>query len=99
MCNGGDQGGICGIADGRISRSGVDHAAQGRNARFPLALEGRGEGWAQAGIVKDAGDDPDVTHGCLVIATVRAGGQGHHASRRAKGLARSREPGLPIAVG
>lgn len=25
-----------------------------------------------AGIVKDAGDDPDVTHGALVRVTVRA---------------------------
>ena len=26
---------------------------------------------ATAGVVKDAGDDPDVTHGALVLATVR----------------------------
>src|SRR5271157_3884542 len=31
---------------------------------------------ATAGIVKDAGDDPDVTHGVLVKATVRRGGPG-----------------------
>ena len=41
-----------------------------------MPLEGKGEGWAQAGIVKDAGDDPDVTHGCTVIATVRMRGKG-----------------------
>ena len=42
---------------------------KGETPSFALALEGKGEGWAQAGIVKDAGDDPDVTHGCTVIAT------------------------------
>jgi cobalt-precorrin-5B (C1)-methyltransferase len=49
---------------------------KGETPAFPLALEGRGEGWAQAGIIKDAGDDPDVTHGCMVIATVRLKGDG-----------------------
>ena len=49
---------------------------KGETPSFALALEGKGEGWAQAGIVKDAGDDPDVTHGCTVIATVRMPGQG-----------------------
>ena len=34
------------------------------------------DGEATAGIVKDAGDDPDVTHGALVIATVRRGAAG-----------------------
>ncbi len=43
---------------------------RGGSARFALALAERGEGWARAGIVKDAGDDPDVTHGALVIAEV-----------------------------
>src|SRR5438445_7826641 len=37
---------------------------------FPLALAELGEGVARAGIVKDAGDDPDVTHGALVIAEI-----------------------------
>ena len=49
---------------------------KGETPTFALALEGKGEGWAQAGIVKDAGDDPDVTHGCTVIATVRRQGKG-----------------------
>lgn len=37
---------------------------------FQLAYEGLGEGYAMAGIVKDAGDDPDVTHGATIISTV-----------------------------
>ena len=48
---------------------------RGRGPAFPLALAERaGDGtWARAGVVKDAGDDPDVTHGVTVVATVRAG--------------------------
>jgi cobalt-precorrin-5B (C1)-methyltransferase len=38
---------------------------------FALALSERGDDFARAGIVKDAGDDPDVTHGVLIVATVR----------------------------
>src|SRR5436305_9902168 len=41
---------------------------RGEAPLFPLALAEQGEGWARAGIVKDAGDDPDVTHGATIIA-------------------------------
>jgi cobalt-precorrin-5B (C1)-methyltransferase len=44
---------------------------RGGGAAFALATQERGEGFARAGVVKDAGDDPDVTHGALVLATVR----------------------------
>ena len=52
--------------------------------------------YAVAGVVKDAGDDPDVTHGVTVLATARHGaslrerrsrGQARGASRRANGCA------------
>lgn len=46
---------------------------KGHTPSFALAaeeLDGAGEE-AMAGVVKDAGDDPDVTHGALVRATVR----------------------------
>ena len=42
----------------------------GQQPAFALAHEARGDGWAEAGIIKDAGDDPDVTHGALVVARV-----------------------------
>jgi cobalt-precorrin-5B (C1)-methyltransferase len=44
----------------------------GRRVRFPVAectLTARGQ--AQAVVVKDAGDDPDVTHGARLTVTVR----------------------------
>src|ERR1700687_695645 len=43
----------------------------GARPSFPLALAQRNGEEARAGIVKDAGDDPDVTHGALVISAVR----------------------------
>ncbi|MCB1432520.1 MAG: cobalt-precorrin-5B (C(1))-methyltransferase, partial [Alphaproteobacteria bacterium] len=71
---------------------------RGETPSFPLALEERGPGWARAGIVKDAGDDPDVTHGCMVIATVRPGGEGIRF-RAGEGVGTVTRPGLPVAVG
>src|SRR6266478_1373376 len=41
---------------------------RGEMPSFPLALSEMSDGIARAGIVKDAGDDPDVTQGALVIA-------------------------------
>ena len=43
---------------------------KGEVPHFQLAIESIGDGYAMAGIVKDAGDDPDVTHGATIISTV-----------------------------
>jgi cobalt-precorrin-5B (C1)-methyltransferase len=71
---------------------------KGEKPAFALALEGKGEGWAQAGIVKDAGDDPDVTHGCTVIATVRQKGKGI-TFKAGAGVGTVTKPGLSIPPG
>ena len=71
---------------------------KGECPSFALALEGKGEGWAQAGIIKDAGDDPDVTHGCTVIATVRMTGKGI-TFKAGSGVGTITKAGLPIPVG
>lgn len=44
---------------------------KGEVPHFPLAIESLGDGYAVAGIIKDAGDDPDVTHGAMVMSSVR----------------------------
>jgi cobalt-precorrin-5B (C1)-methyltransferase len=55
---------------------------------------------AMAGIVKDAGDDPDVTHGALVRATVRLLPAGSGVVFRAgPGVGTVTLPGLPLDVG
>ena len=71
---------------------------KGETPAFPLALEEAGAGWARAGIVKDAGDDPDVTHGCMVVATVREGGSGV-TFRAGPGVGMVTRAGLPIPPG
>src|SRR3954469_23292069 len=71
-----------------------------KHPSFALARESLGEGTATAGIVKDAGDDPDVTHGALVSATVTPGAPGSGVTFRAgPGVGTVTKPGLPLAVG
>lgn len=65
---------------------------------FPLALAEQGDGWARAGITKDAGDDPDVTHGALIVVRVSAS-DGGIVFRAGDGVGMVTKPGLPIAVG
>ena len=71
---------------------------KGETPSFPLALEEMGVGWARAGIIKDAGDDPDVTHGCMVVATVRPGGEGIRF-KAGPGVGIVTRAGLPIPPG
>ncbi len=73
---------------------------RGQRPSFALACEGHGDGWAQAGIIKDAGDDPDVTHGALVMSTVRFGAPGSGVVFVAgEGVGTVTKPGLPLSVG
>jgi cobalt-precorrin-5B (C1)-methyltransferase len=69
----------------------------GRRVAFALALFERGVDFARAGVVKDAGDDPDVTHGALVIATLRRARAGAGVSFSAgEGVGTITRPGLPL---
>ncbi|WP_327682993.1 cobalt-precorrin-5B (C(1))-methyltransferase [Kitasatospora sp. NBC_00458] len=77
---------------------------KGQRPGFALAAEelsaGAGGRWAMAGVVKDAGDDPDVTHGALVRSTVRAGRPGAGVVFRAgPGVGTVTRAGLPLPVG
>ena len=55
---------------------------------------------ATVGVVKDAGDDPDVTHGALVLATVTRGAPGTGVVFRAgEGVGTITLPGLQLPPG
>lgn len=73
---------------------------KGETPAFALAREGFEGMSAYAGIVKDAGDDPDVTHGATVIATVTRLPPGSGIRFVAgDGVGTVTKAGLPIAVG
>ena len=72
----------------------------GQRVAIALATQATGDGEATAGIVKDAGDDPDVTHGALIRVTVRRGPPGSGITfRRGEGVGQVTRPGLPVAIG
>ncbi|MFD3515651.1 cobalt-precorrin-5B (C(1))-methyltransferase [Streptomyces sp. NPDC058657] len=73
---------------------------RGQTPAFALAVEELDGQRAMAGVVKDAGDDPDVTHGALVRATVRRLPAGSGVVFLAgPGVGTVTLPGLPLEVG
>jgi len=73
---------------------------KGERPSFVLAHQKRAGDTATAGIVKDAGDDPDVTHGALILASVRALGPNAGVRFKAgRGVGTVTKPGLPIPPG
>jgi cobalt-precorrin-5B (C1)-methyltransferase len=72
----------------------------GQTPAFALAQSTLGEQEAYAAIVKDAGDDPDVTHGALIGVRVRRAAPGAGIVYRAgHGVGTVTLPGLPLAPG
>lgn len=73
---------------------------RGETPTFPVARLRLETGGAQAGVVKDAGDDPDVTHGLEILAEVRPGAQGAGLVFKAgDGIGTVTLPGLPLPPG
>jgi cobalt-precorrin-5B (C1)-methyltransferase len=71
---------------------------RGGRVAFALAEARIADGRGYAAIVKDAGDDPDVTHGALVQVWVELGGAGV-TFRAGPGVGMVTRPGLPLPVG
>ena len=77
---------------------------RGEEPSFPLERAELGEGRATAGIIKDAGDDPDVTHGAEIVVTVAvdpsAGkNPGEITFLAGGGVGTVTRPGLALGVG
>lgn len=71
---------------------------RGETPIFPIAHSDIGSGWAEVGITKDAGDDPDVTHGALIIVRVCENKSGI-IFKAGEGVGTVTKAGLPIGVG
>jgi cobalt-precorrin-5B (C1)-methyltransferase len=65
----------------------------------PVAWVRAEAGGARAGVVKDGGDDPDVTSGLVIEALVRLDHGPDIEVEGGRGVGRATLPGLPVAVG
>ncbi len=73
---------------------------KGETPTFEVANTAKGDGWAEAAIVKDAGDDPDVTHQAVIRTRVARGQEGSGVRFHAgPGVGTVTKPGLPIPPG
>ena len=71
---------------------------KGEQPAFPLASEKLTKTYAQAAIIKDAGDDPDITHGAMIVARVEASTGGIQFAA-GDGVGTITLEGLPLPVG
>ncbi len=72
----------------------------GGRARFRLKTKKLGGGAAYASVIKDAGDDPDVTHGAEIGAAVALStGKGGIEVVGGQGVGTVTKPGLPVRPG
>lgn len=73
---------------------------KGQKPVFSLERTELGKGVARAAVVKDAGDDPDVTHGVLIECQLRTLSRGDGLIFKAgDGVGMVTREGLPLAVG
>jgi cobalt-precorrin-5B (C1)-methyltransferase len=87
------------LATGATPRQVEIPLPRGGRARFEVARSEVGEGWAEAVVVKDAGDDPDVTHGAHLVARASWDDRpGVHVEGGA-GVGVVTKPGLGLEVG
>jgi cobalt-precorrin-5B (C1)-methyltransferase len=101
--------GTCASAAAKAATTALrDQAAQdtvdvglpgGRRVRFPVESCSYDPGQAIAVVVKDAGDDPDVTHGAHLTARVRWRTEPGLALEGGEGVGVVTKPGLGIEVG
>jgi cobalt-precorrin-5B (C1)-methyltransferase len=70
-----------------------------RRVRFAVERCEVGEGWAEAVVIKDAGDDPDVTHKAHLTARVSWREEPGIELDRGEGVGVVTKPGLGLPVG
>ncbi|NQU58921.1 MAG: cobalt-precorrin-5B (C(1))-methyltransferase [Rhodospirillales bacterium] len=87
------------LLQGYFEKDVTIHLPGGQQPIFALSRHTLADGQATAGIIKDAGDDPDVTHGAEIIVTIKAGTVGSGIAFQAgEGVGTVTLPGLPVAV-
>ena len=71
----------------------------GAKLRIGLLRPELGDDFARCAVVKDAGDDPDVTDGAIVCAEVRLTDKSEIEIKGGEGVGKATKPGLAVRVG
>src|SRR4051794_35061315 len=71
----------------------------GFDLSIPINRLAYADGTATAGVIKDGGDDPDVTHGAEVLATVRRVAEAGVHIHGGPGVGTVTQPGLELPPG
>jgi len=67
--------------------------------RLPVVDSEIGDRYASCGVLKDSGDDPDITHGAKIYVTVRFSDRQGVTIQGGKGIGIVTKPGLAVPVG
>src|SRR5215203_5391012 len=89
---------ITGEPQGRVEVR-LPKKGEERHVSFEVERCEVGDGWAEAVVVKDAGDDPDVTHGARLTVRVSWKDEPGIALDRGEGVGVVTKPGLGLPVG
>ena len=87
------------LVEGTVLESVTIPLPAGFDQAFAVEAQERGDGWARAVVVKDAGDDPDVTHGARLTSTVAWDPVAGLHLRGGEGVGTVTLPGLGLEVG
>ena len=73
--------------------------SSGVKLHLPLIDPEVGEDYAKCGVIKDSGDDPDITHGAKIYAVVRFCSRPGVTIKGGEGVGIVTKPGLAVPVG
>ncbi len=93
------KGALLSLIDGRPRQEAEIELPIGERVVFPMAESRLENGAAICGVVKDAGDDPDVTHQALIQATVTWTDEPGIRLEAGEGVGTVTRPGLGLEVG
>lgn len=72
---------------------------QGRSITVPIAASEAWENGGSASVIKDAGDDPDITNGVIITTEVKVTSEPGVVIKAGVGVGMVTKPGLSVAVG
>lgn len=87
-----------GLHSGRVPDAIVIRLPRGQTPEFAIASSNLKDDDVEVAVIKDAGDDPDVTHGATIRARVQSAAGGI-AFAAGDGVGTVTKPGLPLKVG